>query len=148
MKRKYVIILLLFIAVFISLGYKTYSYYVTRFNVSVSSESANIICDAEIQPLAEKNMYGYSEFKVVVKNYNDSLNLTKEPFKYIITVENNNSSNGIFGYNNEFPNNLSIDGTLLNNSRNQNEHIIQVKSSNGLSENINYKVKVKCVQSA
>lgn len=148
LKKKYLIMLLLFIAVGLFAGYKTYSYYVSKFNVTVKSEGSNIICDAEIEsvPDSEKNIFGYSEFKVVVKNYDSSNNLTKEPFKYVLTFEGVNSPNVQFGYNNLFPNNLSINGTLSNDANHENSYTIQVKSSNGLSENVNYKAKLKCTQ--
>ena len=148
LKRKSIIFLLLIAVVGLFTGYKTYSYFTTKFNVNVSSDGSNIICDAEIQsvPDSEKNIFGYSEFKVVVKNYDSSNNLTNEPFNYVLTFEGVNSPNAQFGYNNEFPNDLSISGTLSNIGQTDKSYTIQVKSSNGLSENINYKAKLKCTQ--
>ena len=148
MKRKIILILLLLFIALIG-GNITYSYYVRNMNVTIVSTGANVICDAELAEVenSEKSIYGYSEFKVIVKNYNSSNSLSKEPIKYVLTVEGVNSPTAQFGYNNEFNNNLSINGTIDNDMRRYNTHIIQVKSSNGLSENLNYKVKVKCVQS-
>ena len=147
MKRKIIIILLLLISI-VFLGNKTYSYYIRNMSVTVTSTGANVICDAEIVEVenSEKSIYGYSEFKVLVKNYNSSNELTKEPIKYILTIEEVGTNNAQFGYNNEFNNNLSINGTISNDMRRYNSHIIQVKTSNGLSQNINYKAKVKCIQ--
>lgn len=147
MKRKIILILLLLTIVLIS-GNITYSYYIRNMHVTIVSTSANVICDAEIAEVenSEKSIYGYSEFKVIVKNYNSSNLLTKEPIKYVLTFEEDNTSNAVFGYNNEFNDNLSINGTISNDMRRYNTHIIQVKSKNGSSQNINYKAKVKCIQ--
>lgn len=149
MKKK-TIIILLFVALAITLITikESYAYYVMKTNISISSTSSNVICDAEIQSVNnnEKSIFGYSEFKVVVKNYDTSNNRTAEAFDYVLTVENESGSSAIYGYNNVFDSNLSINGTMSNDTNKDDSHIIQVKSNSGLSENINYKVKVNCIQ--
>ena len=146
MKKLYIIVAL-FITATMFVAYQTYSYYFRRMNVNVSSTSSDIKCDAEIQTVAsdEKSIYGYSEFKVVVKNTEDN-NVTGEPFNYVLTFENETGSDAIFGYNNEFSSDLSITGSLSNDQARTNSHIIQVKSNRGLSETINYKVNLSCTQ--
>lgn len=146
MKKKYLIIILFIIAAGV-ITHKTYSYYFMRMNVSVSSSSSNIICDAEIESVNnnEKSIYGYSEFKVIVKNY-ASTTVTGEPFDYTLTFENATGSSAIFGYNNEFDTDLTINGSMNNDQARDNYYIIQVKSLTGLSETINYKVTLDCVQ--
>ena len=147
MKKKVLIVLSLFLLVTAFAVNKTYSYYFRRMKVNVSSTSSNIKCDAEIQEVtnSEKSIYGYSEFKVVVKNSENNV-VTGEAFDYTLTFENENNSDAIFGYNNSFSQDLSVNGSLGNSSASTNSHIIQVKSNNGLSENINYKVNLSCVQ--
>ena len=145
--KKGIIIATLLIVATVFIANKTYSYYIRRMKVNVSSTSSNIKCDAEIQAVDnnEKSIYGYSEFKVVVKNSENS-EVTGEPFDYTLTFENETGSDAIFGYNNDFSSNLSITGSLANDEARTNSHIIQVKSNSGLSETINYKVNLSCVQ--
>ena len=147
MKKRFLIIIVLFLFVFGLVLKKTYSYYYTNMDLTISSTGSDIKCDAEIQSVSsnEKSIYGYSEFKVVVKN-SESNELTGEPFSYTLTFENNTGSDAIFGYNNVFDNNLTINGSLNNDQARTNSHIIQVKSNSGLSENISYKVNLNCVQ--
>lgn len=147
MKKKQIVSILFIIALIVVVGFQTYSYYCARMNVSVSSTTANIICDAEIETVSndEKSIYGYSEFKVKVKNH-DSSTVSGVPFSYSITFENVSGSSAIFGYNNVFDADLTINGSINNDQSRDNYHIIQVKSTNGLSESINYKVNLNCTQ--
>lgn len=146
-KKTILILLFVFFAVTLVAIKETYAYYIMTTNVSISSTGSNIICDAEIQNVNnnEKSIFGYSEFKVVVKNYNTN-NRTTEPFDYVLTIENESGSAATYGYNNVFDTNLFINGTMPNDTNKDDSHIIQVKSNSGLSENINYKVKVNCIQ--
>lgn len=146
--KKIVLIILLAIAIIFTIGKETYAYYVSNTKVTVTSTGSNIICDADITEVTqlEKNIFGYSEFKVVVKNYNSSNSISKEPFNYTLTVENNNGTNGNFGYNYSFNKNLVINDSLSSNTKDIKSYIIQVKSDTGLSENVNYKVKLNCFQ--
>lgn len=145
--KKVVIIAALFVATTLFIAQGTYSYYIRRMKVNVTSTGSNVKCDAEIQEVSnnEKSIYGYSEFKVVVKN-SESNSVTGEPFSYTLTFENETGSDAIFGYNNEFSQDLSVTGSLTNDQARTNSHIIQVKSNSGLSETINYKVNLSCVQ--
>ena len=146
MKKKYIIVALIVVFALVAIN-KTYSYYYRRMSVNVTSTSSNIKCDAELQEVtgSEKSIYGYSEFKVVVKNTENN-EVTGEPFNYTLTFEDTNNSNSVFGYNNEFNQDLTIHGFLLNDQATSDSYIIQVKSSNGLSSNVNYKVNLNCVQ--
>ncbi len=148
MKNKPLFYILLVIMISFVVVKETYAYYVTNFNVNVSSTSSNLICDAVISNVttAEKSKLGYSEFKVTVKNYNSSNNLTIEPFNYTLNIVNNNNSNGEFGYDNNFNSNLELTGQMSNSTTEDNEYIIQVKTPSGLSENVNYKVLLNCTQ--
>lgn len=149
MNRKKIIIMLLVLTMIVIVGKETYAYYFSRTNVSVKADSSNVICDAAIGEVsqAEKGKLGYSEFKVTVKNYDTSDNVSKEPFSYTLTVENNNGNNGVFGYNNNFDSGVSITDTMTNSGKTDRDYIIQVKTSDGLGENVGYKVKLKCTQS-
>ena len=146
MKKKYIIIALIVVFALVAIN-ETYSYYYRRMSVNVTSTSSNIKCDAEIQEVtnSEKGIYGYSEFKVVVKNTENN-ELTGEAFDYTLTFEDTNNSNSVFGYNNEFNQDLTIHGFLSNDQARSDSYIIQVKSSNGLSTNAGYKVNLNCVQ--
>ena len=149
MNRKKIMIMLLVLAMVVIVGKETYAYYFSRTNVSVKATSSNIICDAVIGEVsqAEKGKLGYSEFKVIVKNYDTSGNLSKEPFSYTLKVDNNNGTNGVFGYNNNFDSGVSITDTMTNSEKTDKSYIIQVKTNNGLAGNIGYKVKLNCKQS-
>lgn len=148
MKNKKLLIIILSIVCLVTITYGTYSYYAMNFNVSVNGNTANLVCDAEIESVSndEKSIFGYSEFKVVVKNNKDSTR-TGLSFNYTLTFENKAGSDAIFGYNNEFDNNLTINGSMGSSSNETNTYIIQVKSNNGLSENIDYNVNLSCKQS-
>ena len=148
MKKKNLVIILLALAIIFAVGKETYAYYVSRTVVNVKSNSSNVICDAEITevPNAEKTKLGYSEFKVIVKNHDSSNNITKEPFNYTLNIENNGTTNGVFGYNDTFNQNLEITGQMSNNTSTETGYIIQVKANSGLQETVNYKVKLSCVQ--
>ena len=147
MKKKSLLIILLSVFLLTIIVQKTYAYYISRTNITVSSTSSNVICDAEIQSVNnnEKGLFGYSEFKIVVKNNKDN-KLTGEPFNYTLKVEDFSGSSAYYGYNNEFDSSLTIDGSLSNDTNKSDSYIIQVKSLSGLSENINYKVTLDCVQ--
>lgn len=147
MKKKRIILLALIIFAMAIITKETYSYYIRNINVVASSTGSNIICDAIISEVTnnEKSIFGYSEFKVTVKNNKDN-ELSQNPFDYVITFENETGSDAIFGYNNEFDSDLSINGSLNNTANADDSYIIQVKSNNGLSESINYKVNVNCTQ--
>lgn len=148
MNRKKIIFILLIATLIIIVGKETYSYYISRFNISINSTTSEVICDAEITEVSssEKSKLGYSEFKVIVKNHDSSNNITKEPFNYTLNIENNGTTNGVFGYNNSFNENLEITGHMLNNTSTETEYIIQVKANSGLLETVNYKVKLNCIQ--
>ena len=148
MKKKPLFFILLVFAISFIVVKETYAYYVTNFKVNVSSTSSNVICDAVISDVtsSEKSKLGYSEFKVTIKNYDTSNNVTVEPFNYTLSIVNNDNSNGEFGYNNVFNNNLQLTGQMTNDSSTNNEYIIQVKTPSGLSENVNYKVLLNCTQ--
>ena len=142
------IVMLSFICVFAF--NPTYSYYINIKNVTVTSNASNIKCDAEIVEVSssEKSIYGYSEFKVVVKNYDEYDNVTGENFDYTLTIENDNGSSALFGYNNDnFQSSLTFNGSMTNASSTNNNYIIQVKSTSGLAENVNYKISLSCMQS-
>lgn len=146
MKKKYIILVLMLVLTIVSIN-KTYSYYYRRMSVNVTSTSSEIKCDAELQEVndSEKGPYGYAEFKVIVKNTENN-ELTGEPFNYTLTFEDTTNSNIIFGYNNVFNSNLTIQGSLSNDEERTDSYIIHVKSTNGSSENVGYKVNLKCVQ--
>ena len=149
MKKKPLFFILLVIMISFIVVKETYAYYVTNFNVNVSSTSSNVICDAVISNVTatEKSKLGYSEFKVTVKNYNSSNDLTTESFNYTLNIVNTNNSNGEFGYNNNnFNSSLELTGQMSNSTTEDNEYIIQVKTPNGLSENVDYKVLLNCTQ--
>jgi len=147
MKRKRILILLLVVAVLVLIGHSTYAYYISRTQVTVSATASNIKCDAEIISIQEKSKLGYSQFKVVVKNYDSSDNITKRAFHYTLTIENNNGSNGVFGYNNSFNNSLTFTGDVTSTATKSDVgYVIQVKANSGLSENVDYKVKLNCIQ--
>ncbi len=147
MKKKNLVIILLALAMIFVVGKETYAYYISRTAVNVTATSSNVICDAVITEVSneEKSKFGYSEFKVIVKNYDTANNITKESLDYTLTIENN-GSNGLFGYNNDFNSSLEFTDTMSSGTKEDKSYIIAVKGNSGLSENINYKVKLNCSQ--
>lgn len=149
MKKKHLIIYLLLVSIAIVIGYKTYSYYYGDLKVNVTSSGSNIVCDATISNVdsSEASKLGYTEFKVTVKNYDSSDNVSNESFSYTLSITNQDGSNGVFGYNNTFSTPLEINDTLSSSTKDEKEYIIQVKSNDGTSKTINYNVDLNCVQS-
>ena len=75
MKKNKLILILLIVGLFAITAYKTYAYYYRNIKVDASMKISNIICNdsiVEVSP-SEKNIFGYSEFKIVVKNYDAAL---------------------------------------------------------------------------
>ena len=90
MKKK-VLLLFLVVAIFALIGVpnitKTYSRYNKNVNVNVSTTSAKMICDATIDnPGTYISNDGWAYFKVIVKNYDTSGNITQVPIQYNLTV--------------------------------------------------------------
>lgn len=145
MKKKIIIILLLFVVALSA--YKTYSLLCSETTIDIKSNSSNIICDAEIAP--STNKFGYSEFKVIVKNYDTNNTITKQPFTYTINIEKTSSNYVFFGTNNTFSavnTPLTITGEVTSLTASTNEHIVQVKTDQAISENVEYKVSIDCMQ--
>lgn len=145
MKKGYVIILLFMITFATFVGYKTYSYYSARFNVTAEGTGGVMVCDFEIDEpyVYEKDEYGYSEFKIQIKDSDDSGKYSDVIINYTLTIENREGSNGLFS---EDGNNFSSK-LVLNGEYNDTERIIKVKTADGSSSNIDYKIDLKCVQS-
>ena len=145
MKKRILVILLLF--VFCFSAYKTYSLLCSITTIDVKSSSSNIVCDAEIT--TSTNKFGYSEFKIIVKNYNTANTITKLPFTYTINIEKNGTNNVFFGTNNTFnqvntP--LTLSGEITSLTKETKEHLVQVKTDKVASEKVDYKVSVDCMQ--
>lgn len=147
MKGKKVIIGLLSLAMGIMILQQTYAYYSSQAQIQVLDYASMIRCDASISsvPVAQRGKFGYSEIKVTVKNYRDG-DLTDVPFHYTIRIENSYGDNGLFGYNNVFNDTLTITDSMENDQTIDKDYIIQVKSVTGLSEYVDYRINLDCVQ--
>lgn len=162
MKKKLIIFLLLIVIVSTS-SYITYSYIRSNTKISITSEPTKFICEYDVKTNPLKSKYGYSEILVTVKNYKiidkngkEETVLSEVPFKYDINVYNSeykdldntieNDVIGQFGYNHNFTSNLTIKDKIVSTSKTDKVHKIQIKTNSNISEQVNYKVKVDCIQ--
>ena len=98
--RLLIILVVLVLALFCYTGLnQTYSRYKKDIDVNVTTTSADMICDATIDnPGTYISNDGWAYFKVIVKNYDTSGNITKVPIQYNLTVSNQTGSTALYRY--------------------------------------------------
>ena len=169
MRKKIIILLVLALTLTIVVT-ESYSYYKSKTTVNVTTSGSKVICVAEVDNKKNyKSKYGYAEIKLNIKNYvvleeedgvEKKVAISPLPFDYKVKVTNydfkddddliQNDIEGIFGYNHKFPDeneDLIFTGSI-NNTANKttNEHRIQVKTDKDITEEVNYKIEVECIQ--
>lgn len=159
MKRK-LILLSLVVAIFALIGVpnltKTYSRYNKNVNVSVTTTSADMICDATIDnPGTYISNDGWAYFKVIVKNYDTSGNITKVPIQYNLTVSNQTGSTALYRYldaagnSNTFASTFTTRNYIFQPGGQQSQVInIEVRTDSMTSEDVDFAVDLNCYQVA
>ena len=133
---------------------KTYSRYRKDIDVSVTTTSADIICDATIDnPGTYISNDGWAYFKVIVKNYDTSGNITKVPVQYNLTISNQAGSNALYRYldaagtSNSFISTFTTGNYTFTTDSEQSQVIdIEVKTNSTISENVDFEVDLNCYQ--
>ena len=146
MKKKMIPVTILSL-VLILLCVKTYANYKSAVKVNVHGTSGKIECNASIDSNSYVSDNGYAAFKVTVTNYNGS-KLTNVPFKYKLTVENNNSTVGNYRFDDSsFSKKLVTDYKTFGASTEESEEfLIEVKADTNVAQTVNYKVTLDCYQ--
>lgn len=159
MKKK-IILLFLVMAIFALIGFpnitKTYSKYNKNINVNVTTTSADMICDATIDnPGTYISNDGWVYFKVIVKNYDTSGNITKVPIQYNLTVSNQTGSTALYRYldangnSNTFASTFTTINYVFQPGSRQSQVInIEVRTDSMTSVNVDFAVDLNCFQVA
>lgn len=159
MKKK-VLLLFLVVAIFALIGVpnitKTYSRYNKNVNVNVSTTSAKMICDATIDnPGTYISNDGWAYFKVIVKNYDTSGNITQVPIQYNLTVSNQAGSTALYRYldasgnSNTFSSSFTTRNYIFQPGSQQTQTInIEVRTDSMTSEDVDFNVDLNCYQVA
>lgn len=158
MRSKKVLILILLLMGFVISEFSdlnpTYSRYKKDIDVNVTTTSADMICDAEIDnPGTYISTDGWVYFKVIVKNYNASNEISKIPVQYNLTISNQNGSNALYRYldaagnSNEFINTFTTRNYKFSANTKQSQVInVEVRTDSMESENVGFKVDLNCYQ--
>lgn len=158
--KKFKVLLILVMAIFVLLGYvsfnQTFSRYRKDINVSVTTTSADMICDATIDnPGTYISNDGWAYFKVIVKNYDTSGNITKVPIQYNLTVSNQTGSTALYRYldasgnSNSFSSTFTTRNYVFQPGTQQSQVInIEVRTDSMTSEDVDFAVDLNCYQVA
>lgn len=160
MKKKFLELIAILLVVTISssltIYHKTYSKYKKKIDVEVNTNTANLICDAEIDnPGTYISTDGWAYFKVIVKNYDANKKVSQSPIQYKVNVTNKDGSSAVFryldegGYSNDtFVSDLTTKNYKFSADEAQDQEInIEVKTDSMASEKVDFKVSVDCYQS-
>ncbi len=153
-KSKGILISLMIVTVVItvsSIGI-TYSKYKAKTNVNVVSNTGKLVCDVSVDSKDEYIEDNERYFYINVKNNKDN-NESDTDIGYILTIENENDSKGLYRYidsygnsNDEYVKTLEIKEHILNNYNKEERFKIRVKSESAVKTEIKYKVKINCYQ--
>ena len=157
MKKK-VLLLFFVVAIFVLFNYisfnQTFSRYKKEINVNVTTTSADMICDATIDnPGTYISNDGWAYFKVIVKNYNTSGNITKVPIQYTLTVSNQTGSTALYRYLDasgnlsNFSSIITTGNYVFQSGTQQSQSInIEVRTDSTTSEDVDFVVDLNCYQ--
>lgn len=158
MKKKVIAILsmimILTIAFFVGFTHNTYSNYRKNINVDISTDSADLICDADIDNTGTYiSNDGWAYFKVIIKNYDSNNNISQVPIQYNLNVTNQSGSFAVYRYldasgnSSGFLSDLTTRNYKFSADSKQNQTInIEVKTDSMERENVDFKVNLKCYQ--
>ena len=149
-----VLCLIFFLFLTYSIVNISYSNYRNDIDVNINSKSADLICDVEIDnPGTYISNDGWAYFKVIIKNYDESGNVTKVPMQYNLTVSNNNGSNAIYRYldasgnSNDFINTFTTRNYKFSSEEKESQVInVEVRTDSMASENVNFAIDLNCYQ--
>ena len=153
--RLLIILVVLVLALFCYTGLnQTYSRYKKDIDINVTTTSADMICDAEIDnPGTYISNDGWAYFKVIVKNYDTSGNITKVPIQYNLTVSNQTGSTALYRYldaagnSNNFINTFTTRNYTFTTGSQQSQVInIEVRTDSMTSEDVDFAVDLNCYQ--
>ena len=153
--RLLIILVVLVLALFCYTGLNpTYSRYKKDIDVNVTTTSADMICDATIDnPGTYISNDGWAYFKVIVKNYDTSGNITKVPIQYNLTVSNQIGSTALYRYldaagnSNSFINTFTTRNYTFTTGSQQSQVInIEVRTDSMTSEDVDFAVDLNCYQ--
>ena len=113
-----------------------------------------MICDATIDnPGTYISNDGWAYFKVIVKNYDTSGNITKVPIQYNLTVSNQTGSTALYRYldaagnSNSFINTFTTRNYTFTTGSQQSQVInIEVRTDSMTSEDVDFAVDLNCYQ--
>lgn len=154
MKKVIILILLIVISIFPFLNNKTYSKYKKNINVNINTDSANLICDAEIDnPGTYISTDGWAYFKIIVKNYNTNNIITQVPIQYNLNITNQDGSSAFYRYldangnTGDFLSSITTRNYSFTPGSKQSQVInIEVKTNSMISEDVDFKVDLNCYQ--
>ena len=153
--KKITLILVLVAFIFVSyIPDITFSRYTKSHSVNITTTSADIICDATIDnPGTYISNDGWAYFKVIVKNYNTSGNITPLPIQYNLTVSNQSGSSAVYRYldasgnMNNFESTFTTRNYTFTTGSRQSQIInIEVKTDSMTSEDVDFLVDLNCYQ--
>ena len=133
---------------------QSYAKYQNDIDVNVTTTTADMICDATVDnPGTYISSDGWAYFKVTVKNYDTSGNVTKVPIQYNLTVSNQNGSTAYYRYldasgnSNSFANTFTTRNYTFAPNTQQSQVInIEVRTDSAMSEDVDFAVDVNCYQ--
>lgn len=133
---------------------KTFSRYTKNGNVNITTTSADMICDASIDnPGTYISNNGFAYFKVTIKNYNTSGDITEVPIQYNLTVSNQTDSSAVYRYldtsgnSNDFESTFTTKNYAFKIGTKQSQVInVEVKTDSTESEEVDFKVDLNCFQ--
>ena len=157
MKKIKIIALSFILVAFVFISYipdKTFSRYTKNGSVNITTTSADMICDATIDnPGTYISNDGWAYFKVTIKNYNTSGDITEVPIQYNLTVSNQTGSSAVYRYldasgnSNNFESTFTTRNYAFTTGTQQSQVInIEVKTDSMTSENVDFKVDLNCFQ--
>lgn len=160
MKRKRLITasILLVFAIIPTLIYVNVSYskYKKGVNITTSTTTAELICDATLDnPGTYVSDKGFAYFKVIVKNYDTSNNITKVPMEYNLNITNQDGSDALYRYHDANSNtggflaSVTTGNYLFSTSSKQSqEFIVEVRTDSTSIEEVDFSVNLSCYQIA
>ena len=157
MKKIKIIALSFILVAFVFISYipdKTFSRYTKNGSVNITTTSADMICDATIDnPGTYISNDGWAYFKVTIKNYNTSGDITEVPIQYNLTVSNQTGSSAVYRYldasgnSNKFESTYTTRNYAFTTGTQQSQVInVEVKTDSMTSENVDFKVDLNCFQ--
>lgn len=136
----------------------SYSRYITDMNVSITSNTGEMICDIEVDTNSNYIESNIPYFIIKVHNYktvDGEKILTSTDIDYKITITNLNNSNGLFyidytgnsiGTSEEYASSVMTDTLSFGRTEETKQIRVFVKASTGLKEKVDFNVNLDAIQ--